>query len=60
MTIVADCQLALPIEDTTDAVVGWKGLPEPARAAVLVLLARLIVRGVLITDTTSGEEGSGG
>ncbi|HJT04788.1 MAG TPA: hypothetical protein VJ757_14360 [Pseudonocardiaceae bacterium] len=60
MTIVADCQLALPIEDTTGGVMGWKGLPEPARGAVLVLLARLIARDVLITNTTPGEEGSGG
>jgi hypothetical protein len=60
MTIAAGCQLALPIEDVTPSVVGWKGLPEPARTAVLVLLARLIARGVLTTDIpTEPDEGVG-
>jgi hypothetical protein len=30
-------------------------LPEQARAQVLVLLARLIARGVLIADTPTGD-----
>jgi hypothetical protein len=60
MTIAAGCQLALPIEDVTPGVVGWEGLPEPARTAVLVLLARLIARGVLTTDIpTEPDEGVG-
>lgn len=62
MTIAADCQLALPIEETGAG--GWEGLPEQARAVVLVLLARLIARGVLIadppSDEASGEEASHG
>ena len=44
----------MPLEDTGSAVVGWECLPEQARAAVLVLLARLIARSVLIADTPSG------
>lgn len=37
MTIAADCQLALPIAEMSSRVEGWEGLPEQARAAVLVL-----------------------
>lgn len=60
MTIAAGCQLALPIEDATPGAVGWEGLPESARTAVLVLLARLIARSVLITDIpTEADEGVG-
>lgn len=47
MTIAADCQLALPLQETGPGAVSWAGLPGPARATVLVLLARLIARGVL-------------
>lgn len=55
MTIAADCQLALLIDDG-----GWAGLPEQARAQVLVLLARLIARGVLIAEEpTGGIRGEG-
>jgi hypothetical protein len=50
MTIAADCQLALPITETGSGAKGWEELPEQARATVLVLLARLIARGVLIAD----------
>lgn len=61
MTIAADCQLALPIEKNA---VSWAGLPEQTRATVLVLLARLIARGVLSIDTpidsASGEQASDG
>jgi hypothetical protein len=57
MTIAADCQLALPIEETASSAAGWEGLPEQARAAVLVLLARLIARGVLVADESSVEAG---
>jgi hypothetical protein len=62
MTIAADSQLALPIEETASGVPRWAGLPEQARAAVLVLLARLIARGVLIAEEPTGEacgEGAG-
>jgi hypothetical protein len=60
MTIAADCQLALPVEETADGAGGWEGLSEQARAAVLVLLARLIARGVLIADTpTDPAQGEG-
>jgi hypothetical protein len=59
MTIAADCQLALLIDDGGGGAGGWAGLPEQARAQVLVLLARLIARSVLITeepvDGTCGE-----
>ena len=54
MTIAAQSQLALPMGDDTDpgsGLRGWAGLPEQARAAVLVLLARMIARGVLMCDT---------
>jgi hypothetical protein len=61
MTIAADCQLAPPIDETASSAEGWEGLPEQARAAVLVLLARLIARGVLIADSPTGEDsGDGG
>jgi hypothetical protein len=60
-TLAADRQLALPIEETASGAEGWAGLPEQARAAVLVLLARLIARGVLIFDSPTGEDlGDGG
>jgi hypothetical protein len=43
---------------------GWDGLPEQARAEVLMLLARIIARGVLAADgraaaRAAGEEGRG-
>jgi hypothetical protein len=41
----------------------WDGLPEQTRAEVLVLLARIIARGVLAGDAralpAAGEEGCG-
>jgi hypothetical protein len=64
MTIAAEGQLALPIEETGTGAGRWARLPEQARAQVLVLLARLIARGVLIantpTDVASGEGASDG
>lgn len=61
MTIAAESQLALPIEGTGGCADRWAGLPEQARAQVLVLLARLIARGVLIADTpTDQASGEGG
>src|SRR3954453_20405953 len=60
MTIAAGCQLALTLEHVSPGVVGWEGLPEPARKAVMVLLARLIARGVLTTDIpTQPDKGVG-
>jgi hypothetical protein len=43
----------------------WDGLPEQARAEVLVLLARMIARGVLAGDGQppaggAGQEAAGG
>ena len=38
---------------------GWDGLPEQARAEVLVLLARIIARGVLAGDGQPPAGGSG-
>jgi hypothetical protein len=55
MTIAADCQLALLTHDGGGSAGGWAGLPEQARAQVLVLLARLIARSVLITEEPAGE-----
>ena len=55
MTIAAEGQFALPIEGTGACADRWAGLPEQARAQVLVLLARLIARGVLIADTPTGD-----
>jgi hypothetical protein len=55
MTIAAEGQLALPIEGAGACADRWAGLPEQARAQVLVLLARLIARGVLITGTPTGQ-----
>ena len=55
MTIAAQGQLALPCEDIGACADRWAGLPEQARAQVLVLLARLIARGVLIADTPTDQ-----
>ena len=55
MRVAAACQLSLPIDQTSRPADRWAQLPEQARAQVLVLLARLIARGVLI----DGEESSG-
>jgi hypothetical protein len=55
MTIAAEDQLALPLAETEAGADRWRELPEQARAQVLVLLARLIARGVLITGTPSGD-----
>jgi hypothetical protein len=55
MTIAAEDQFALPIEGIGACADRWAGLPEQARAQVLVLLARLIARGVLITDTPTDQ-----
>jgi hypothetical protein len=55
MTIAAEGQFALPLEGTGTCADRWAGLPEQARAQVLVLLARLIARGVLIADTPTGQ-----
>ncbi|HSL09615.1 MAG TPA: hypothetical protein VK887_16800 [Pseudonocardiaceae bacterium] len=60
MTIAAEGQLALPIEGTEAGADRWAGLPEQARAQVLVLLARLIARGVLIADTPTDQAWSEG
>ena len=38
----------------------WDGLPEQARAEVLVLLARIIARGVLAGDGQPPAGGAGG
>jgi hypothetical protein len=37
----------------------WDGLPEQARAEVLVLLARIIARGVLAGDSRPSDGGPG-
>jgi hypothetical protein len=43
----AAVQLAMLDADVDDPVARWWALPEPTRAGVLSLLARLIARGVL-------------
>jgi hypothetical protein len=65
LRIAPACQLSLFAGQSGPAVIGWDGLPEQARAEVLVLLARIIARGVLAGDDpdavpAAGEEGCGG
>ncbi len=48
MRVAAACQLSLPADQTDRPADRWGQLPEEARVQVLVLLARLIARGVLI------------
>jgi hypothetical protein len=55
MRVAAACQLSLPVDQTSRPADRWGQLPEEARAQVLVLLARLIARGVVIDDV-SGEQ----
>ena len=51
--IAAAVQLRLPWEQ--ECVGGrWEQLPEPIRAQVLTLLARMIARGVLVEDGSDG------
>ncbi|MDT5256174.1 MAG: hypothetical protein QOD10_1254 [Mycobacterium sp.] len=51
--IAAAVQLRLPWEQ--ECVAGsWEQLPEPTRAQVLSLLARMIARGVLAEDGSDG------
>jgi hypothetical protein len=65
LRIAPACQLSLFAGQPGPAAAGWDGLPEQARAEVLVLLARIIARGVLAGDDpggvpAAGEEGCGG
>jgi hypothetical protein len=58
-------QLALFAGKCGPAAGHWDGLPEQARAEVLVLLARMIARGVLASDGHppaggAGQEAAGG
>jgi hypothetical protein len=58
-------QLALFAGKSGPAAGHWDGLPEQARAEVLVLLARMIARGVLAGDGhlpagDAGGEAAGG
>lgn len=59
----APVQLALPDPDLDDPLERWWELPEATRVAVLALLARLIARGVLVSDEvaggSAGEAGDG-
>jgi len=52
LRIAASAQQRLHLDDRT-ATAHWDALPEPTRASVLALLARLIAKGVV-----SYEEGS--
>ena len=57
-------QLALFAGQSGPAAGCWDGLPEQARAEVLVLLARMIARGVMAGDGQppggAGQEAAGG
>jgi hypothetical protein len=58
-------QLALFAGKSGPAAGHWDGLPEQARAEVLVLLARMIARGVMAGDGQppaggAGQEAAGG
>jgi hypothetical protein len=53
-------QLALFASQSGPAAGHWDGLPDQARAEVLVLLARMIVRGVLASDGQPPAGGAGG
>jgi hypothetical protein len=53
LRIAAAVQLRLPWEP--ECVGGrWEQLPEPTRAQVLMLLARMIARGVLVEEGSDG------
>jgi hypothetical protein len=56
MRVAAACQLSLPVDQTGRPADRWGQLPEEARAQVLVLLARLIARGVLVADEVAADE----
>ena len=47
MRVAAACQLSLPVDQAARPADRWGQLPEEARVQVLVLLARLIARGIL-------------
>lgn len=51
LRITAPCQLPLPLPtEPMRSEELWPILPEPARAKVLALLARLIARGVIVEE----------
>ena len=47
MRVAAACQLSLPVGQAARPADRWGQLPEEARVQVLVLLARLIARGIV-------------
>ncbi len=56
LRIAAPVQLELDLLDMPTAPCErWSALPEQRRAEVLVLLARLIARGVLIEEEDRGD-----
>lgn len=58
LRIAAPAQLTLGIDDLAVAPIErWWSLPEPARAAVVHLLAKMIATGVIETDegVTGGD-----
>jgi hypothetical protein len=55
MRVAAGGQLVLPV-DQVSAADRWGQLPEQTRAEVLVLLARLIARGVLVADADADAD----
>jgi hypothetical protein len=57
LRIAAPTQLTLVIPGSAPTPAQrWFGLPDPAQAAVLVLLARMIARGVLVDEEVTGDD----
>jgi hypothetical protein len=52
MRVAPPCQLPLDLAEIATPSDHWPDLPETAQGKALVLLARLIARGVLIDDST--------
>ena len=53
LRLVAPAQLPLDLPSAVAARERWWGLPDQARARVLVLLAALIAKGVLVEEMDS-------
>jgi len=58
LRIAPACQLVL-FDDQAGPGAGWDGLPEQARTEILVLLARMIARGVVAAEVPP-PPGAGG
>ena len=59
LRLAAPVQLQLDMDQRAPTPVEcWSSLPEAARAAVVVLLARMIAVGVMVTDEEVGHDGT--